>query len=224
MEYRHEIKHIITPADAAAIRANLNVVARIDSHAADSGGHYLIHSLYFDDLCDTALHEKLDGVNQRKKYRIRYYNNDLSYIVLECKMKQDGVGAKPQERLTLEEARRILTGDIGWMAACGRPLLTALYVDMKLRGLQPKVVVEYKRLPYVYAPGNVRVTIDWNIRTAKPNQFFASNPLTLPIQDNVMLLEVKWDEYLPSVIRQAVALKSRQGSAFSKYAACRVYF
>lgn len=224
MDYRHEIKHIITPADAAAIRTNLSAVARLDPNAVRSGGRYLVRSLYFDDPWDTALHEKLDGVNQRKKYRIRYYNDDFSYIVLECKIKRDGVGVKPQEVLSLEETRRILSGDIAWMAESGRPLLTVLYVDMKLRCLRPKVVVEYKRVPYVYAPGNVRVTIDWNIRTAKPDQFLEPQGLTLPIEEDVMLLEVKWDEYLPSIIRQAVALKSRQGSAFSKYAACRVYF
>ncbi len=224
MDYRHEIKHIITPADAAAIRTNLSAVARLDPNAVRSGGRYLVRSLYFDDPWDTALHEKLDGVNQRKKYRIRYYNDDFSYIVLECKIKRDGVGVKPQEVLSLEETRRILSGDIAWMAESGRPLLTVLYVDMKLRCLRPKVVVEYKRVPYVYAPGNVRVTIDWNIRTAKPDQFLEPQGLTLPIEEDVILLEVKWDEYLPSIIRQAVALKSRQGSAFSKYAACRVYF
>lgn len=224
MDYRHEIKHIITPADAAAIRTNLSAVARLDPNAVRSGGRYLVRSLYFDDPWDTALHEKLDGVNQRKKYRIRYYNDDFSYIVLECKIKRDGVGVKPQEVLSLEETRRILSGDIAWMAESGRPLLTVLYVDMKLRCLRPKVVVEYKRVPYVYAPGNVRVTIDWNIRTAKPDQFLKPQGLTLPIEEDVMLLEVKWDEYLPSIIRQAVALKSRQDSAFSKYAACRVYF
>ncbi len=224
MDYRHEIKHIITPADAAAIRTNLSAVARLDPNAVRSGGRYLVRSLYFDDPWDTALHEKLDGVNQRKKYRIRYYNDDFSYIVLECKIKRDGVGVKPQEVLSLEETRRILSGDIAWMAESGRPLLTVLYVDMKLRCLRPKVVVEYKRVPYVYAPGNVRVTIDWNIRTAKPDQFLEPQGLTLPIGEDVMLLEVKWDEYLPSIIRQAVALKNRQGSAFSKYAACRVYF
>lgn len=224
MDYRHEIKHIITPTDAAAIRTNLSAVARLDPNAMRSGGRYLVRSLYFDDPWDTALHEKLDGVNQRKKYRIRYYNDDFSYIVLECKIKRDGVGVKPQEVLSLEETRRILSGDIAWMAGSGRPLLTVLYVDMKLRCLRPKVVVEYKRVPYVYAPGNVRVTIDWNIRTAKPDQFLEPQGLTLPIGEDVMLLEVKWDEYLPSIIRQAVALKSRQGSAFSKYAACRVYF
>ena len=93
MDYRHEIKHRITAGDAAAIRANMTAVGRLDSHAADKG-YYRIRSLYFDDPMNTALWEKLDGVNERRKYRIRYYNDDLSYIMLECKMKRDGVGAK----------------------------------------------------------------------------------------------------------------------------------
>ena len=220
--YRHEVKHVISPGDAAAIRANLGAVAQIDSHAAERG-YYRIRSLYFDDPLDTALHEKLDGVNERRKFRIRYYNDDLSFIMLECKMKRDGVGCKPQERLTAEETRKILRGDISWMIAGGRPLLAALYVDMKTRRLAPKTVVEYKRVPFVYGPGNVRVTVDWDIRTGSPRDFLNPDGLTLPIQDDVTLLEVKWDEYLPAVIRKAAALRSRTPTAFSKYAACRVY-
>ena len=222
MIYRHEIKHLITPGDAASIRANLTAVAQLDSHARERGC-YLIRSLYFDDPLDTALHEKLDGVNERRKYRIRYYNDDLSYIMLECKMKRDGVGCKPQARLTVEETQRIMRGDIEWMLTSGRPLLGSLYVDMKTRRLAPKTVVQYKRVPFVYKPGNVRVTIDWAIRTGAPRDFLNPNGLTLPVEDDVTLLEVKWDEYLPGVIRRAAALKSRTPTAFSKYAACRVY-
>ena len=222
MEYRHEIKHYVTPADAAAIRTNLSAVAAVDSHAVKDGC-YRIRSLYFDDLRDTALWEKLDGVNERRKFRIRYYNEDLSYIMLECKMKRDNVGCKLQERLTEEETRRIMAGDVAWMAASGRPLLVTLYVEMKTRGLRPKCVVEYMRVPFVYAPGNVRVTIDWNIRTGPPDQFLDPLGLTLPVEGNPMLLEVKWDEYLPTVIRRATALKGRGPTAFSKYAACRIY-
>ena len=220
MDYRHEVKHIITPGDAAAIRANL--IATPDPHTG-ANGSYLIHSLYFDDPLDTALHEKLDGVNERRKFRIRYYNDDLSYIMLECKMKRDGVGCKPQARLTLEETGKIIRGDISWMPTSGRPLLVALYADMKTRLLRPKTVVQYRRVPFIYAPGNVRVTIDWDIRTGTPGDFLKPDGLTLPIEDNVILLEVKWDEYLPGVIRKAAALKSREPTAFSKYAACRVY-
>ena len=222
MDYRHEVKHIISPGDAAAIRANLTAVATPDPHAAENGS-YCIRSLYFDDPLDTALHEKLDGVNERRKFRIRYYNDDLSYIMLECKMKRDGVGCKPQARLTLEETEKIMRGDISWMPASGRPLLTALYADMKTRLLRPKTVVQYRRIPFIYAPGNVRVTIDWDIRTGPPGDFLKPDGLTLPIEDNVILLEVKWDEYLPGIIRKAAALKSREPTAFSKYAACRVW-
>ena len=222
MDYRHEIKHLITPGDAASIRANLSAVAQMDSHAKEKG-FYRIRSLYFDDPADTALHEKLDGVNERRKFRIRYYNDDLGYIMLECKMKRDGVGAKPQERLTLEETQKIIRGEIDWMVKSGRPLLVALYADMKTRRLAPKTVVEYKRVPFVYGPGNVRVTIDWAIRTGSPKDFLNPEGLTLPIEDDVMLLEVKWDGYLPNVIRKAAALKSRYPTSFSKYAACRVY-
>ena len=222
MEYRHEIKHLITAGDAASIRANLSAVAQLDSHAKEKG-YYRIRSLYFDDPMDTALHEKLDGVNERCKYRIRYYNNDLDYIMLECKMKRDGVEAKPQERLTLEEAQKMIRGDTGWMARSGRSLLVAMYADMKVRQLAPKTVVEYKRIPFVYGPGNVRVTIDWAIRTGNPKAFLDPDGLTLPIEDDVLLLEVKWDHYLPNVIRKAIALKSRYPTAFSKYAASRVY-
>lgn len=222
MVYRHEMKHIITPGDAAAIRANLSAVATLDPHAKEKG-HYCIRSLYFDDPLDTALHEKLDGVNERRKFRIRYYNDDLSYIMLECKIKRDGVGCKPQARLTVEETEKIIRGDIDWMPASGRPLLVALYADMKTRLLRPKTVVQYMRVPFIYAPGNVRVTIDWDIRTGQPADFLKPDGLTLPVEDNVTLLEVKWDEYLPGVIKRAAALKSREPSAYSKYAACRVW-
>ena len=222
MQYRNEIKHWITPGDAAAIRTNLKAVASIDKHAAKDG-FYRIRSLYFDDLNNTALWEKLDGVNERRKFRIRYYNEDFSYIMLECKMKRDNVGCKLQERLTEDELRRIMNGDITWMVSSGRPLLVTLYVEMKAKGLRPKCVVEYMRVPFVYGPGNVRVTIDWNIRTGAPGTFMDPHGLTLPVEGDPMLLEVKWDDYLPTVIRRAAALKNRRSTAFSKYGACRVY-
>ncbi len=222
MQYRNEVKHLITPADAAAIRTNMRAVASVDPHAAQDG-FYRIRSLYFDDRNDTALWEKLDGVNERRKFRIRYYNEDLSYIMLECKVKRDGVGCKLQEPLTRDELRRIMDGDTAWMATGGRPLLVTLYAEMKTKGLRPRCVVEYKRVPYVYGPGNVRVTIDWNIRTGAPGTFLDPHGLTLPVVGDPMLLEVKWDEYLPTVIRRAVALKSRKSTAFSKYGACRIY-
>lgn len=84
MIYRNEIKHVITAADRAAICASLRAVAQPDPHA-DASGEYQIRSLYFDNFQDKALREKLDGVNRREKFRLRYYNADTSLIRLEAR-------------------------------------------------------------------------------------------------------------------------------------------
>ena len=80
MQYRNELKHLITPGDRAAICASMRTVAKLDPHAAETG-YYTIRSLYFDNYRDQALREKVDGINEREKFRIRYYNGDTSTLV-----------------------------------------------------------------------------------------------------------------------------------------------
>ena len=220
--YRHEWKHMINHADKIAIRQCLRAVAQVDANAAD--GRYLIRSLYFDNISDKALREKLDGVNRREKFRMRYYNGNTDQIHLEKKSKWNGLGTKDRTLLTADEAQRIVDGDLSWMIGSDRPLVQELYVKMNSQGLRPKTIVDYTREPFVYAPGNVRVTLDYNIRTGLLcTDFLNPDCITIPAGAGETILEVKWDEYLPSVIRDAVQLGSRQLSAFSKYAACRMY-
>lgn len=222
MDYRHEWKHEINISDMIAIRQRLRAVAKPDPHAVN--GRYLIRSLYFDDLADTALREKLDGVNRREKFRIRYYNGDTSLIHLEKKSKWNGMGAKQMVELTQAEAQAIVDGNLDRMPSSGRPLVQELYSKMKSKGLRPKTIVDYTREPFIYAPGNVRVTLDYNIRTGLGcTDFLNSDCVTIPAGDAPIILEVKWDEFLPNVIRDAVQLNSRRASAFSKYAQCRIY-
>ena len=223
MVYRNEIKHVIDAGDKAAICANLQAVARLDPHVGPDG-FYRIRSLYFDSPSDRALHDKLDGMNEREKFRIRYYDGDLSLIHLEKKVKRGGRGYKLSAELTQEEARRIVEGDTDWMPACGRPLAVELYAKMKSQRLQPRTIVDYTRIPFVYAPGNVRVTIDENIRTGiRCTDFLNPDCVTVQAGDRVILLEVKWDAFLPDVIRRAIQVKNRRAAAFSKYQICRIY-
>lgn len=223
MVYRNEIKHEISAADKAAICASMRAVARPDPHAGPDG-RYLIRSLYFDTPADKALGEKLDGVSEREKFRIRFYNGDPSVMHLEKKVKRGGLGCKVSAPITAEEAQRIVDGDTNWMAVSGRGLIVELYAKMKSEGLRPKTIVDYTRTPFVYGPGNVRVTIDENIRTGLGcTDFLNPRCVTVPAGEPVILLEVKWDDYLPAVIRRAVAVKSRRGAAFSKYQTCRIY-
>lgn len=223
MEYRNEVKHLISPSDKAAICHRMGIIAKLDEHAAPTGC-YLIRSLYFDNIADKALREKIDGVNIREKFRIRYYNGDTRQIMLEKKSKVSGLCNKISAPLTRDEAQAIAGGDLGWMPTCGKPLVIELYSKMKAQGLRPKTIVDYTRIPYVYGPGNVRITIDDNIRTGlRCIDFLNPHCLTIPAGDPPIVLEVKWDEYLPSVIRRAVQLDNRHSTAFSKYQACRIY-
>ena len=222
MKPRHEWKHEITAADRLILASRLSAVARRDGHGQN--GRYEIRSLYFDDLKDTALREKIDGVAKREKFRIRYYGGDASYICLEKKSKWDGLCGKRSVLLSAQEVQALLEGDLDWMPGGGRPLIQELYWKMKSNGLRPKTIVDYTRDAFIFPAGNVRVTLDYNIRTGLGStNFLNPHSVTVPAGDAPSILEVKWDEFLPDVIRNAVQLPGRHTSAFSKYAACRIY-
>ena len=222
MQYRHEWKHEISYADLLTLRSRLSAVMAPDPHAED--GSYLVRSLYFDNAADKALREKIDGVNVREKFRIRYYNGDISTLHLEKKSKRGGLGCKESAPLTEAQAQAIVDGAVGWMKDCGTPLLEELYSKMQTQGLAPKTIVDYQREPYVFAQGNVRVTLDYNIRTGlQCTDFLNPDCVTVPVRKKPIILEVKWDNFLPSLIRDVVQLPNCRTEAYSKYAACRVY-
>ena len=222
LKFRHEMKHIITPMDHLVLRQRLNAVAKTDPHAKN--GVYEIRSLYFDNVNDKALTEKIDGVSRREKFRIRYYNGDTGFIHLEKKSKIVNLCNKQSALITAGEAQRIVDNDLDWMMKSDKSLVRELYTKMRGQGLKPRTIVDYTRDPYIYAPGNVRVTLDYNIRTGlQCTDFLNTECVTVPAGDPVVILEVKWDEYLPDIIKDIVQLKNRRTGGFSKYAICRIY-
>ena len=221
MDFRHEVKHEINLSDMMVIRSRLKAAAYSDEHAID--GKYLIRSLYFDNLEDKALREKINGTNRREKFRIRYYNGDTSVIHLEKKIKINNLGNKQSVPLTKDQAQAITAGDLDFMLDSEYPLIQELYSKMTLQGLKPKTIVDYTREPFVFPAGNVRVTLDYNIRSGlKSTDFLNPDCVTVPVSDSI-ILEVKWDAFLPDIIKDAVSLTDRREGAFSKYAACRIY-
>lgn len=222
MQFRHEVKQEISNFDMLVLRQRLRTVMTPDSHARN--GQYEIRSLYFDNFDDKALREKLDGVRIREKYRIRLYNHDTSVIHLERKFKNGGLGYKTAASLTPEQAQRIADGDIQWMAESSDEVLLGFYLKMRSECVSAKVIVDYIREPFIFGPGNVRVTLDYNICTALHcTDFLNPDCVTVPVPGSPCILEVKWDNYLPDVIRDIVQLGDRRSSAYSKYAAGRMY-
>ncbi len=220
MKFRHEYKHKVNLSDILQLRTRLSAVMQRDAFA-NADGTYFIKSLYFDNYMDKALCEKLDGVDKREKFRIRYYNTDTSFIRLEKKSKINGMCNKQSVTITSDECQKIIDGDIGFMLDSGKPLLQELYAKMHYQLLRPRCIVAYRRESFVYPPGNVRVTIDSELCGSYDIQNFLNPDLCFLQLYHTSILEVKWDEYLPQIIRDIVQMKNRNTSAFSKYAAVR---
>ncbi len=222
MNFRHEVKCEINLSDFYSLRTRLREVMYPDPYAEN--GIYKIRSLYFDTPEDKALREKLDGVCIREKWRIRLYNADTSMIKLERKFKHDSLGNKLSTTLSKEQASRIVKGDIDWLSDSENDVLRLFGSKLKSEPLIPRTIVDYTREPFVFPAGNVRVTLDYDIKTGLNSvDFLNPNCPTVPVMPSPIILEVKWDEFLPDIVRDAIQLKTRRQTAYSKYAACRMF-
>lgn len=219
-KYRNELKIQLSPADEIILRSRLSRVFETDKHA-DSHGNYRVSSLYFDTPEDQALREKLSGLQIRDKYRLRYYDDRLDFIRLEKKSKHGSVSTKRQARLSLEQVERIVAMDIDWLLGSDVPLLVELYIKMRHHGLRPRSITRYDRTAYRLEAGNVRLTIDRNLHISwDPADFLQPDKPLFPTAD-AAILEIKYDDFLPDIVRQVSGLSSRRSGAYSKYAASR---
>lgn len=222
-KFRHELKYRISYAQYMELRSRLQTVMQSDLHTG-ADGRYLIRSIYFDNYTDKALREKTDGVPGREKFRIRYYNDDFSYLTLEKKIKDNDLCMKIGAQLTEGACRELLKGRIEWMIEHSEPLVRELYAKMHYQMLRPRVLVSYMREPYIYQAGNVRITFDFNIRTTLYHRSFLEKrviDIDTAKEPQEMILEVKYDAFLPEIIRRLIQTNTLRQTAFSKYESCR---
>lgn len=191
-----------------------------DQHT-DSQGKYRIHSLYFDDLKNTCALATEAGEAERFKYRIRYYDEDTTFLRLERKEKKDGCGHKTSCLLTGEEYQALTAGDVSsFLYGDTQPLLQHFSVDILTRHFTPRLIVDYERVAFVEPITNVRITLDCNISVSRQlDRFLTGDYLREPLmRKEHHVLEVKFDDILPAYIKQCLYESNLQQCSFSKYA------
>ncbi len=221
---RHELKYYITPAELGVLRGIIRPLLKPDPNGNENN-EYLIRSLYFDTFDDQALEEKIAGVGMRKKYRIRLYNFSDRVIKLECKSKMGDLISKQSVSIPRDLAEQIIAGDPDGLQRMKHPLLQEVYMMMKTKLLKPAVIVDYLREAYIHNAEEVRVTFDKQIRTGlNSTDLFNGRIPTYPVFDDpVEVLEVKYDDFLPSYLQAVLSGITAQRSAISKYVWCRRY-
>ena len=222
--YRHELKYMLNPADAAVIKSRLKSVCRFDVNT-DENGRYKVSSLYFDDYCNSAINDNLTGGLRRKKFRIRVYNNGDSLIKLEKKSKHNEGGFKESVNISREQYEQILRGEVLESNCSENDVLNDFINFQKTRLLKPRVVVEYDREAYVFEPGDVRITFDSNVRSSVNDMDILDRSIiTAPvIKDCDTIMEVKYTGFIPGFIKNVLTTGNGNRQAFSKYVACRTY-
>ena len=212
-KYRSELKYIILDNDFNLIKYNLDPLLKKDPHCTYD--YYTISSIYFDDYMNTSYNQVRNGLSERWKYRIRFYNYDDSFISLEKKYKVNGKTLKKSIRITRDILDKILSHNIR-ISSKNDSLLNEFIEKMNTCFLRPIICIEYDRIPYICKLGNVRITLDYNIRyTNKYNKLFDRNKKVYYLQEKI--LEVKYDDFIPDFIRYRLELNHLQQTSFSKF-------
>lgn len=221
MKYRHELKYLINEGDAALIAQRLRSFMNMDPHAEN--GRYHVRSLYFDDYWDSAYEEKMGGFSRREKCRIRVYDRNDSMIRLEFKGKQGSYIAKRSAKLTARELEQIWNGRCEELLRRDDPVCRHFYEQYVSRVMRPKVYVDYEREPYVLQEGDVRITFDRNVRGAYPGfpMFHEGLVFHNALETGKLVMEVKYTEFLPQIVRQMLLPRAAEFTAVSKYTLCR---
>jgi hypothetical protein len=224
-EYRHELKYYLNLGDYEMLRTRLRLTMEQDRYARRNEGEYFIRSLYFDDADDSAFREKLAGDNDRDKYRLRIYNMKDDVVKLERKHKEAGYILKESLDLSRAEAESLLKGDYGVLLNREEPFARRMYRTLSTSLFKPRVIVDYMREAYVFPVEDVRITFDKNVRTGfRSVDLFNPSIITYPaVSGYDMVLEVKFNRYLPTYVRALLQTEAHARSAISKYCLCRKY-
>jgi hypothetical protein len=218
MRYRHEQKYLINYHNYTFIKLRLQPLLSLDTNVA-SDGSYSVRSLYFDDYHNTAYNDKYAGVLNRSKYRIRLYNMSDQTIHLERKIKTGAYNIKQIASLTREEVNCVIQGDYQFLLCNPNNLMKIFYYECISSIMRPRVVVDYEREPYLMEMGEVRITFDKNIRAGMEgfDIFDASMPTVEALPPDLLIMEVKFTEFLPNIVRHLLPSESADYAAVSKY-------
>jgi hypothetical protein len=221
---RHEIKYRLSYAEYLLLQSRIAALLARDENAGADG--YAVRSVYFDDLHDTAYREKINGLSERRKFRIRVYNNDPAFIKLECKEKQNRGIIKRAARIDMPTGAALLAGDFEVLVGAEQGLLREFYCTAKEQGLHAVVTVDYQREAYTYPASQLRLTFDKHLRASGLTGFTIEKAegeeVSLPVfpHDSV-IMEIKYNEVMPEIVRTALGQGLGKALAISKYCLCR---
>ena len=222
MKLRHEHKYLIEYDTYLRLKNTLSNVMHLDENSIEDKGYH-IRSVYFDDIYETALNEKLSGISERKKFRVRIYNYSDNRIKLEIKKKYQDFTNKIGTDITKQEYFRLYDTYISDYAFSDDIVKRSYYLETRNNLLKPKVIVDYYREAFTLPFNEIRITFDLQLEAAKPvRDIFTDEVVTYGFEEKYnRILEVKYNNFLPTYIKTILEQYNLTRLSVSKYLLCR---
>lgn len=224
MEYQNvvtrvEKKYEIDTFTAMNLKNILCKTLTQDSHNTKDG--YRVRSLYFDTLYNNDYFDKEDGLEYRRKIRLRTYNPKAEFLKLELKQKEGEYQRKYSLTIPKNIAQRLIDGHYEALKELNNNLADMLYTIMQTNLYRPKCIVEYKRLAYIVKENNTRITIDSDLKSSESNMDIFNPSLSLNRVTGKTILEVKYNNFLLSYVKDIIDSTNKSQTSASKYCMSR---
>lgn len=218
---RQERKFLITLDQYYRFKADLDKIMIPDEHNQTDG--YSIRSLYYDSIDDRDFEEKEEGIELRRKIRLRNYGPDTPFALLEMKQKEGSNQKKRSLRLSKEDASLLCKGIYSPLLTSDEKFGLECYALMNMHCYRPKAIVEYKRQAYIAKENRIRVTFDHHIIGTESNyDVFNTDLQQFPLLDPyLVVMEVKYNGFLLSYIKDMLRQCDRSELSVGKYALSR---
>lgn len=214
---RKEIKYLLNTMEFKKQKHYLEQILTSDNHNGSDG--YVVRSLYFDTIDDRDFNEKEDGIEIRRKIRLRIYSTDDDFAMLEMKQKQGSYQMKRSLKISREDAIKITKSDYSPLLKYSSDFAVQMYAYMTAYFYRPKVIVEYKRDAFIVKENDIRLTFDHDIKSTESSFDLFDSKLKLnPVVDSAnIILEVKYNGFLLSYVKDLVKSISCISTSVSKY-------
>lgn len=220
---RHEYKYLLRYDHALELQKKLQAILTVDQYSEN--GEYLVKSLYFDSVYQKDYHERMNGLCDRKKIRMRIYDESSNTAKLEVKYKSNQLQRKDSLLLTKDEAMEVISENYDILLRQNNERATQFYVYLLQDGYKPQTIIAYDRYAFVYPPFDTRITFDYNIRSQETSlDLFDKSNEYIPILNDFVVLEVKYNQHLASHIRNILSKYPLTAVSNSKYCLGRPIF
>ncbi|MFA8300166.1 MAG: VTC domain-containing protein [Hyphomicrobiales bacterium] len=228
---RYELKYFVHNSKENILREMIAPFVRLDKHAEKQENHeYTVRSIYFDTPKYRNYFEKVEGIKNRKKLRIRGYNelnNGSDPIFFEIKRKYEIPILKNRALTNYQNTLDIFKGfsEIDYHSLLDKfqnnqDDAQRFFFQYALNKMEPVVLIVYEREAYQgIHDDTIRITFDKNLRSKsfpKIDELYTKERLC-HVMTNSFILEIKFNDYFPSWMKPIIGVLNLKRESASKY-------